>query len=304
MDVFTRRDYLDSGGGFIGVRHAKSGQAQRRIAPHVHEFWELVIVVAGLGIHRTEAGQYSISTGDVFVIAPGDRHGYRNTRNLLLNHVFFDLTRLRPQLRDIGKLPGFHALFTIEPRVRPRRPPGRLRLTAEELAVAEDLVVRLEQELTRPRPGGALLCASALFMLLAVHLSRCYSHSRAAHRSLQLGRAISFIEERYREPISLETLAAVAHASPRTLTRYFRETVGMAPIEYLIRHRAMRAAALMREQPQLRITDVAFRTGFTDSNYFARKFRQIMSVSPSEFRAERQREGQGAGSGVPPIDEA
>ena len=292
MDVFTRKDYLESGGGFIGVRHARSGQSQGTIAPHVHEFWELVIVVAGLGIHRTETGQYPISTGDVFVVAPGDKHGYRNTRNLQLNHVFFDLSRLRPQLRDIGKLPGFHALFTIEPKVRPRRPPGRLRLTGEELAIAEDLVVRLAQELTPPRAGG-LLCASALFMLLAVHLSRCYSRSRVTHHSLELGRAISYIEEHYRESIALETLASVAHISTRTLTRYFREAIGMAPIEYLIRHRIMRAASLLREAPQLQITEVAFETGFTDSNYFARKFRQIMSVSPREFRERSQRDGPG-----------
>jgi AraC-like DNA-binding protein len=39
------------------------------------------------------------------------------------------------------------------------------------------------------------------------------------------------------------------------------------------------------------VTDVAFATGFEDSNYMARQFRRLLDVSPGAYR-------KGAGGGV------
>jgi AraC-like DNA-binding protein len=54
-------------------------------------------------------------------------------------------------------------------------------------------------------------------------------------------------------------------------------------VEYHIRLKIRRACRLLK-QTDLNITEIAFRSGFEDSNYFARQFRKIMGVSPSLYR--------------------
>lgn len=44
---------------------------------HYHDFYELVIVLDGNAVHRTEEQDYPISTGDVFIIKKGKIHMYR-----------------------------------------------------------------------------------------------------------------------------------------------------------------------------------------------------------------------------------
>jgi len=38
---------------------------------------------------------------------------------------------------------------------------------------------------------------------------------------------------------------------------------------------------------ELTVTEIAFDAGFSDSNYFARKFRQVVGTTPSAYRRMR-----------------
>jgi AraC family L-rhamnose operon regulatory protein RhaS len=55
-------------------------------------------------------------------------------------------------------------------------------------------------------------------------------------------------------------------------------------MEYLTRRRLETAARLLREQPDLRITRIAYHCGFQSSQYFAKVFRELLMHSPSEYR--------------------
>jgi len=61
--------------------------------------------------------------------------------------------------------------------------------------------------------------------------------------------------------------------------------MGDSPIDYLIRLRILQAANLLRKE-ELNITEVAYRVGFQDSNYFARQFHRIMGTTPSIYRRQ------------------
>lgn len=254
-------------------------------ALHRHEFMELVIVLRGSGLHVTDRGEWSIGAGDVFVLSPEMAHGYVNTAELDLVNILFDLDELGLPPVDVAALPGYHVLFELEPRYRERdRFESRLRLGPKPLREVSGLVDRLASELAYGQPGAGF-AALATFMLLLTDLSRHYSEvdRPAAQPLLRLGHLISYLDQHYREPLTLDDLASIAHLSRRSLTRAFRSAYGDSPIDYLIRLRLDRAAALLRET-DWRITDVAQEVGFEDSNYFARSFRQHYGTSPSEYR--------------------
>ena len=258
---------------------------QTPLEAHTHEFGELVLILAGRGIHFTRRERYPICAGDAFVIDEKRAHGYEDTEDLELVNVLFDRARLNLPMLDAREIPGFHVLFTLEPRYRKQHGfTSRLHLSTQDLAIADAMVDRLEHE-CKGHQRGYVFAATALFMDLIAHLSRCYSRTQT-HSSLsllRLGETLSHMERHYAEKISLAGLCRIAHMSRNTLSAHFRKALGYPPIEYLIRLRISKAAELLREG-SLNITQVALRVGFSDSNYFSRQFRKAMGLSPREFR--------------------
>lgn len=283
MEILTRAEFLSRGRVPLAV-YRQAPQSTRGI--HAHEFSELVLIYRGRARHVTEGEAYPVAAGDVFVITGQRRHGYDRPEDFCLVNVLFDLDALPVPLFDLPSVPGFHALFALEPEFRRQHGFGsRLRLDPAALAAACALVDRLEAELRGARPGHAAM-AVALFMQLVTDLARAYGATTvpASQGLLRLGQVLCFLETRLAEPVTLDQLARLAGMSVPTLVRAFRRVTGHSPIQYLIAHRVARAAELLRETDEP-VAQVARRVGFDDANYFSRLFRRRHGRTPRAFRA-------------------
>ena len=252
---------------------------------HRHQFAEIVVVTGGSGLHGIRNEEYPVAAGDVFVIAGHAPHEYRNMKDLTLINVLYDPAQLGMDNWDVQSLPGYRAMFALEPAYRQRHKfASRLRLNMEDLSAVIAMIAKLEDELVQRAPGFQLL-ATARFMELVVFLSRCYGRSRAtASRSLmRIAAAITHLEQHSAEEITLAQLSCMAHMSRRTFTRAFRSAMGDSPLNYLIGLRIAKAARLIRAG-DAKLTGIAFETGFADSNYFARQFRRVMGCTPQQYR--------------------
>jgi AraC-like DNA-binding protein len=253
--------------------------------PHTHDFEELVLILGGSGKHQVGREVYDISAGDVFVMLGGMHHCYPEANNLSLINLLYDPANLRLPLADLGALPGYHALFQVEPRMRQRqRFKNRLKLGVDELGRLAVLIGELEAEL-RSRAAGSHFLATAHFMRIFGLLARAYSRIPAAQRQPldQISRLLGHLEQHYSGALSIEDLAKIARMSPSSLFRLFRHHVGRSPVDYLIRLRIGRAAEMLRRETA-RISEVSEAVGFTDSNYFSRQFHRVMGVSPRVYR--------------------
>lgn len=255
---------------------------------HAHEFSELVITTAGTGLHVTGRESWPLSAGDVFVISGPRPHNYQQLEHLCLVNILFLPEKLNLAQFDLPRLAGYHALFKLEPAWRGRQQfKGRLHLSPPELRAVLAYVDQLETELRARAPGFGFM-AMAGFMQLAGYLSRCYDRawnpdSRAV---LRLAQTISHLETNYAEEIDLDELARIAHMSRRTFIRAFQAATGTSPISYLIQLRVNRAAEMLRHS-DAPITDIAFKTGFNDSNYFTRQFRTLTGMTPKAYRQKQ-----------------
>ena len=259
--------------------------SHREAEVHSHEFYELVLILAGSGRHITPTEDYRIEAGDVFVISGETSHGYADTESMSLVNILFQPRRLRLPTADLGNIPGYHVLFTVEPRFRKEDGfRSRLRLGVEELAQAARIVVLLEDELERRAPGYRFMACSHLMALMG-HLSRSYTEMELPEGRplLRIGEILSLMETHYHDPMTLGTLTQIAGMSESTLTRTFHKVVGRSPIEHLIRISTRKAKDLLR-QDDFRITEIAMRCGFNDSNYFSRQFGKVVGCSPREYR--------------------
>jgi len=252
---------------------------------HSHGFDELVIILKGTAMHVIDGQEFPVKSGDVFVIARNHAHQYQEMHGLALSNILFDAKALAMEQWDIRTLPGFHALFSLEPAFRTLHNfKSRLQLSDPQLANVNKIIRDLTREADARSPGYRVM-AKGLFMQLAVLLSRCYSDEPTEESIdlLRLGDAIAHIEAHYAEKISLDELAVKSHLSKRHFLRIFHDCIGRSPIDHLLHVRTQKAAELLRNTDRT-ITEIAFDCGFSDSNYFARKFRQLMSESPRDFR--------------------
>jgi len=252
---------------------------------HSHQFTELILITGGHGLHCIKKAAFKLSEGDVFVIGPDVVHEYRDPDHLALVNILYDPEALGLPTPELRALPGYHALFQLEPAYRRHhRFASRLRLDREELHHVLQPIRLMQAELQEKPPGWRGMVRSNLLQTVTL-LCRSYGQTRqpASQNLLRIGRAISYLEDHFTEEITLEQLAAIAHMSPRNFARVFRSAMHASPIDCLIRLRINRAQRLLLED-RLNITEIAWQCGFKDSNYFTRQFRRITGTAPRDYR--------------------
>ena len=101
---------------------------------HSHGFDELVIILKGTAMHVIDEQEFPVKAGDVFVIAQNHEHQYQDMHGLALANILFDPDALGIAHWDIRTLPGFHALFSLEPTFRMQHNfKSRLQLSEQKL---------------------------------------------------------------------------------------------------------------------------------------------------------------------------
>ena len=74
--------------------------------------------------------------------------------------------------------------------------------------------------------------------------------------------------------------------SDRGLRRVIAQATGLSPKDVQLAGRHLDACALLRERPELDITEIAGRVGFFDHAAFTHSFRKRLGMTPSQFCAE------------------
>ncbi|MGU3472583.1 helix-turn-helix domain-containing protein [Paenibacillus sp. D51F] len=107
------------------------------------------------------------------------------------------------------------------------------------------------------------------------------------HRSedMQRIRVIQdYVESHLQESLSINDLAASLHLHPNYFISYFKKHFGMPPAKYISRKRMDMARKLLAST-SLSVKDIAERTGYPDTHYFAKCFRKDTGLSPTEYRS-------------------
>ncbi len=84
-------------------------------------------------------------------------------------------------------------------------------------------------------------------------------------------RAMRLLESDLARPWTLSDLAEELHLAPAYLVRLFKDATGLPPKAYLAQVRAERAAVLLLHSDDP-VTSIGREVGWTDANYFARRF--------------------------------
>ena len=253
---------------------------------HRHRHIEISIFLSSGHEYITEQTVYQVQKGDVFVITPPNAHAIGG------NAAFYDerLLTCTPKIQDI--LPpglflaeGFNDLFSS----------GEVhtfRLTQEELHDAVLLHELLSKEFQNIQQEFYFAFGSH-FTLLIILLTQAYLRKKNIfHISPdRISQSLKYIQDNFRESLSLEMLAELAKLSKSQFLRLFHRKFGKSPIQYQLELRMEYARDLLK-QTDLPINAIAEETGFSDSNYFSARFHRSFGISPKNFRVSEKERSQ------------
>lgn len=252
---------------------------------HTHDFTELVIVLLGNASHVVDLKEYTLKAGDVFVVNTNSAHGYKSTQNLKLCNIMFDLGKLVDRDNELKQLPGFQSLFILEPFLRKEHKfESKLELNPVSLNFVRELVELLSGEYTQ-QENGFKPVINTYFLTLIAYLSRQISSekNKAAGKLFHLADAFAFIEKNFLSAINIKSIAASTYFSTRQFGRIFKGTYNISPKEYIIKLRLEYALKLMYNT-NIKLSQIAMESGFSDISFFSRQFRAKFGVSPKKYR--------------------
>ena len=84
-------------------------------------------------------------------------------------------------------------------------------------------------------------------------------------------------------PVSPSSLARRAELPPPCFARLMKRYFGLTPSQFIAKTRIANASRLLRETGQS-IADIALACGYCDQSPFARAFRAVAGVTPTQFR--------------------
>ncbi|MBQ7391275.1 MAG: helix-turn-helix transcriptional regulator [Clostridia bacterium] len=217
-------------------------------------------------------------------------------RGLKCDSVYFSPTFLNVNMTfsrvhsgNYEQLAEVHDLFLLKPFTDPNR--YVVPIFDECLGNMQRLFALLEDEL-REQPDWYWSCRSrSYFMEMILLLERTYgwvgqnNSEGRANKILNphLKNAVIYIENHYRNVLTLDDLVKAASLNRSSLTQLFKNELEMTPIEYLWHHR-MNVAKKLLEYTNLPVKDIVNRCGFKTVQHFSRRFEESFGCNPTAFR--------------------
>jgi AraC family transcriptional regulator of adaptative response / methylphosphotriester-DNA alkyltransferase methyltransferase len=98
--------------------------------------------------------------------------------------------------------------------------------------------------------------------------------------TIQIG---EYIDEHYREPLTLEILADMCHGSPYHLQRTFKRIIGLTPVEYIQKVRISKAIEELTTTDKS-VADIGLSVGLSNPSYFITLFKMKTGQTPKQYR--------------------
>ena len=253
---------------------------------HWHPEVELLFLTNGPMCCNANDRTFHLKEGDVLFINANVLHtgSMENFQDCRYTSVTFD-TRL------LGGFPG-SAVWTkyVEPMIRNFSLPavcidGSEDWHAEFRALFRELI-SVAQNTPDYRELEITLRLQRLWLLLLPHLPAASGeYSRNAAEYERSRRIVAYIEQNYMEKISLKDISAHLHLCESECSRLFRRCMNVSLNVFLQEYRVERSLEYLNKREPL--TEIAAKTGFSDSNYYSKVFRRVKGCSPREYRRKK-----------------
>ena len=225
--------------------------------PFVRNHYLFHYIISGKGMlsvtEKDDNAVYHMEAHSGFLIEPGRINLYSADQKFPWEYVWVEFDGLRA--KELMEEAGLSNDLTQYPdNSRPLGIIGQLYLIMDALIQGSSNKKRLQ--------GGKL--------------SRFYAQE-----------ALSFIEQNYALPITVEDMANRCNLDRSYFGKVFKDMIGQSPQDFLIRYRMSKATSLLTST-SLSIGDISVQVGYPNQLHFSRAFRNIYGMSPRQYRQQNK----------------
>lgn len=249
--------------------------------PHVHSYYEMIWFKEGGFIHTIDFREYEVQPNNVFFIAPGQIHSFRNYNGQEGILVKFCLDFIDESTQQEDRYIKFnifnsagHEPFCV--------------INDDAIKGIEMTLELIHKENDQDAPGHYEMLR-ALTKLLFIHIHRNSTRNKAtfleekrpSHRLFVKFR--DMLEKDYRTKHMVHEYAAELNVSTKTLSNSIIECTGKAPLTF-INDRLLLEAKRLLMYSNMMAREVAKDLGFEDPSYFSKFFKRETGVLPSAYK--------------------
>ena len=100
----------------------------------------------------------------------------------------------------------------------------------------------------------------------------------------RMRKIMEYTLDNFDKNLTVKEVAEIANMTPNAFCRYFKQRANKTYFNFVLDIRIGHACKLLSRNRELRISEIAFQSGFNNLTNFNRKFKQIKGLTPSEFR--------------------
>lgn len=232
-------------------------------------------ILSGRGKFSIGGEEYPLEAGYGFLITPDELAFYQADEEEPWTYVWvgFSGTQAAEYIENIG--------------LSVRQPVFKSEASEELYRIVKDMMEHNTFGLSNDlRRNGQL----GVFLSVIAEGSRVERVNEADRANIYVRKAVSFIQSNYCNPIKVTDVAEYVCINRSYLYTLFQNSLGMSPQQFLTTFRITKATELL-QLTALPIESIALSCGYRDPLVFAKAFRQMKKMSPSNYRKEMQKGG-------------
>lgn len=257
-------------------------------ALHSHDWIELAYLERGTLVHTVGGITYTVNEGDYFIVEYGQPHSYfaLSDGEIRLVNVMFSPWFIDPMLNDSRSLADVYNHYLIRFSERQiSRVPTLTKFEDSDYSVRfyiRDIV----REVTEKKIGWEASARSLLIYVIIHTLREVCSSEPSVDSAPFSQQIINFVNNNYMRSIKICDAFPAEHYSVSYLSKRFKQEMGVTFSEYL-KHVRIDASCRLLVHTDRSVMDIAVAVGYRDTTFFHNTFREIMRLSPSEYRRRK-----------------
>lgn len=233
-------------------------------ANHFHENIEIIYILSGSRTLITADKKHQLHSGDLAVIMPYFPHEYNFSGGGECKWVGISPHLFKEMFTDNNFATGFAIIKN-----------------GEALPDTNALIslIFLNENIHQKSYYKSLISA------LLQDVKPLLNTKKASSVATDCAKFFEFTLNHYSDPsLCTETLSKQFGIPKRDLAELFKKTTNMPFCEFLNNVRADESAVMLAENPQLSVTEIAYKAGFGSIRTYNRFFKARYSLSPTEYK--------------------
>ena len=238
-----------------------------------HDSLELIFVIDGEGDMLCDCRKYKLLAGDVIIVNSGEVHRITTESKMTYHCLIIGESFCTENGIDIGEI-------RFMTRIRDKN------LNSFIDTMIEEWDLKSPYSITEIR-------SAALSLLLYLCKNFVFEKSKRGDRfqSDSIIKALEFLNNNFKEALSLDDVAKHAGMSKYHFVREFKKYTGHTVVKYINILRCEYAKRLLRST-ELSVGDIASGCGYENQSYFSKIFKTYTGILPREFRTSEIKTGE------------